>query len=293
MKGLNKTQGWPETDYDTVMNFVYKRIARSYLEDADLNELFGLQSIRESMVIWRNSDGEIRALFFVDDYQNFCFDLDEREDMDAFLAESIPMALEQSARRFGERGLDLCERSDSPRLEMIRKAGFQEIDLRTFKYCLETANWKNRADIPAGFRVRSVRGEEEVPDLVALHEAVLGPNEIDEEYRLAMMRVPGYDKSKDLLLETEDGKLVGYCICFTEEDHGELVGYTDPIGLIPDLHGRGMGKVITSAGVELLKQRGIKRIKLGTSSENLPMQKLAESVGFKKVEEKIWFHLDG
>lgn len=291
MKGLTKIRGWQSDDLESVKQFVNSRQGYPYIDNLD--ETFGIQSIRDSMTIWRDPAGKICSLFFVDDYQNFWFDQTDSEDLSAFLDESIPLALEQAVNRFEQSGLDLCEHADSPRLQILQAAGFKEIDQRTYKYHLNTKDWINQTPVPSGYRVRSVRGKEEVPALVVLHCAAFGTAQMDEEYRLAMMNISGYDKHLDLLLEADDGSLVAFCMCSAMEVQNERIGFTDPVGVVPALQGRGLGKVIISAGVELLKQRGLEIVELGTSSKNKSMQKLAESVGFQKTEEKIWFHLEG
>ena len=39
----------------------------------------------------------------------------------------------------------------------------------------------------------------------------------------------------------------------------------------------------------MIKERGATVAQLGTSSQNIPMQKLAERLGFVCVAEKLWF----
>jgi len=51
----------------------------------------------------------------------------------------------------------------------------------------------------------------------------------------------------------------------------------------------GLGKAVVSAGMEKLKNLGARVVELGTSSENIAMQRLARSLGFTCIAEKIWF----
>ena len=51
----------------------------------------------------------------------------------------------------------------------------------------------------------------------------------------------------------------------------------------------GLGKAIVTAGLRLLASRGVTTVELGTGSNNVPMQRLAESLGFVCVSEKLWF----
>ncbi len=64
---------------------------------------------------------------------------------------------------------------------------------------------------------------------------------------------------------------------------------TDPIGVHPRFQRRGLGKAVVTAGLHLLKSSGVTVVELGTGSDNMPMQRLAESLGFVCVAEKLWF----
>ena len=67
------------------------------------------------------------------------------------------------------------------------------------------------------------------------------------------------------------------------------VGYTDPIGTHAHYKSRGLGKAMVTAGLHALRDRGAKSAELGTSSENVVMQRLAEALGFIIVSESLWF----
>lgn len=64
---------------------------------------------------------------------------------------------------------------------------------------------------------------------------------------------------------------------------------TDPIGVHPRFQRLGLGKAVVTTGLRLLKSRGVATVELGTGSDNIPMQRLAESLGFVCVAEKLWF----
>jgi ribosomal protein S18 acetylase RimI-like enzyme len=108
-----------------------------------------------------------------------------------------------------------------------------------------------------------------------------------------MMITPAYDPTMDFVMESPQGTLAAYCVCTLERSpDGELVGYTDPIAVDPDYQGMGLGKAILSHSINQLVERGADAVELGTSSENLPMQRLAESVGYQRIEEKIWLRYE-
>jgi len=57
----------------------------------------------------------------------------------------------------------------------------------------------------------------------------------------------------------------------------------------PEYQRNGLAKTILQTGMKMLFDRGAKTVSLGASSENIPMQRLAESAGFRLSSEKIWF----
>jgi ribosomal protein S18 acetylase RimI-like enzyme len=52
---------------------------------------------------------------------------------------------------------------------------------------------------------------------------------------------------------------------------------------------RGLGKAMVTAGLQGLKERGVSIAQLSTGSNNIPMQRLAKSLGFTRTSEKLWF----
>jgi ribosomal protein S18 acetylase RimI-like enzyme len=98
----------------------------------------------------------------------------------------------------------------------------------------------------------------------------------------------GYERPLDLLAVGPEGRLVAFCICAADEDDPKI-GYTDPIGTHVDYRGLGLGTAIVTAGMGMLKERGVTAVFFGTSSENVAMQRLGEGLGFRCISEKIWF----
>jgi ribosomal protein S18 acetylase RimI-like enzyme len=103
-----------------------------------------------------------------------------------------------------------------------------------------------------------------------------------------MMSVPQYEPEMDLVAIAPNGELAAFCVCGFD-DAEKQVGYTDPIGTHPDYRRIGLGKAIVSSGMQMLKTRNAKVVELGTSSDNLAMQGLAEALGFERVSERLWF----
>ena len=124
--------------------------------------------------------------------------------------------------------------------------------------------------------------------LLTLHRAAFGTEKMTVELRQAMMNAPQYEMNLDLLAIAPDGSLAGFCICSLDENN-KSIGHTDPIGVHPLHQHKGLAKALVNVGISMLAKRGVKKVELGTSSENTAMQQLASSLHFSCYSEKIWF----
>lgn len=258
----------------------------------DFEEKIQIEAVRASTRIWQVDDVPI-AFAYVDDFSNLNFVSEPAYATPELEAEIMEWVLAVVRARNAETGesstLDAACRSDNPaRLVFLERHGFQREEIRSLGYRRSLDRPIAAYALPEGFSLRPARGEAEVEDLVALHRSAFGTDNMTVEYRLAMMRAPQYVPDLDLLAVAPNGELAAFCICGFEEDDPE-VGYTDPIGVREGRKGSGLGKAIVTAGLKAIQARGAKVAQLGTSSQNLAMQRLAESLGFELVSETFWF----
>jgi ribosomal protein S18 acetylase RimI-like enzyme len=271
------------------------------LDIVDFDEQIALESIQADLCIWRDPDGHPVAFAFVDDFNNFRFALDESYRSGALERELVDWGVTCIRRRKLETGepatLDACCSANDPiRIAFLERNGFHPESVRTLQYERSLLTSIPPASVPEGFCMRSVKAEDQAERLVALHRAAFGTEHMTLEYRLAMMRLPNYDPGLDLFIEGANGEPVAFCICSiaVEENErlGTKIGCTDPVGVDPRYRGQGFGKAVLAAGLHALVNKRMECAKLGTSSENISMQRLAEALGFQLVSEKIWFSMD-
>ena len=279
-----------ENDIQTIRDFLPRLPGGSTV--VDFEEQVQLDSVRQTTRLWLGEQG-LLAFAWVDAYNNLVFDLDPQQASPKLEMEMIAWGLSIMRKRNAGAGepstLDAsCQAANLERIALLERNGFHWDEIRSLHYARSLEEPLPEVPLPQGFSLRAAHGEQEVEALVALHRAAFGTDNMTVEERLAIMRAPGYEPGLDLILAAPDGELCALCICGFEEP-GSPVGYTDPIGVHAAYQGRGLGKAVVSAGLRLLRQRGAKRAELGTSSENLPMQRLAESLGFAVVSESVWF----
>jgi mycothiol synthase len=270
-----------------------ERIA-GYPSAVDLRELLALPAVQDNTRLWFDAGDRLVGFALVDHYNNLCF---EYEDP-GIEAEVIDWGVQCIRRAMQATGEELtldasCSADNIERLALLERHSF----IRESKCSLHLVRSLHEPipapQIPAGFSIRHVAGEHEVEALVALHRAAFGTETMTVEERLAMMRVPDYDAELDLVAVAPDGRLAAYCMCLISQEEnaqtGQNEGYTDPVAAHPDFQRRGLAKALLLTGLHELKQRGMDTACLGTSSENVAMQRTAEAVGFRVQSTVLWF----
>ncbi len=259
----------------------------------DFDEQILLSSIRATTRIWKQ-DSKIVGFAFVDEFNNLWFDTEaESALVDKLETEIVEWGVICIKGRNAETGshntLDCtCNANDSHCIRVLEKHGFTVEQVRSLHYSRPLNTPIIEYPLPSGFSIRCVKGKDEVEQLVALHQAAFGTNNMTIEYRLAMMSTMQYIQEMDLVVVTPNDELAAFCVCGFD-DPDKKIGYTDPIGTHPSYQRIGLGKALVSAALIALKNAGANTVRFGTSSENIAMQKLANDLGFVCVSEKLWF----
>lgn len=268
------------------------KLPGSSIQIGDFEEHFQMPAVRESFRTWYEKD-RLAAFAYVDDFANLWFEVAPgclTRNLESEIIQWGVQIQQQRNRATGEDAtLDTnCESRNIQRVEMLLRHGFIQQSMRSLQYELALKPPVTQAPFPAGYTWRQVNAADQVDDLVALHRLAFGTENMTADYRQAMMHSPQYEIDLDLLAIAPDGSLAGFCICSVDEEDKSL-GHADPIGVHPRHQGIGLAKALTTVGINLLAQRGVTRVQTGTSSDNLGMQALAKSIGFRCISEKLWF----
>lgn len=256
----------------------------------DFEETIQLDSVRARTRLWKN-DCKLIGFAYVDDFNNLRFEVEPQSRSTQLEDEIIAWGLDCMKKGNAETGqndtLDASFLVENVwQIALLQRSGFVQENLRSLHYACTLNGPIREHPLPPEFSLRCVQGEDEVENLVTLHRAAFGTENMSVEERLAIMRAPQYERELDLLAIAPNGELAAFCICGIENIN---IGYTDPIGVHKNYQRLGLGKAVLSAGLQALKQRGIERAELGTSSENIAMQQLATAMGFAVISESLWF----
>ncbi len=261
-----------------------------YPNNVDLHELLQSAAVQANTRLWFD-DNQLIAFALVDEYNNLLFDClpDQLTELEDDIIEWGLSRLNSEARSLDAN----CRESDTARVVFLEKYGFVRTSTETISMRRDLDKPIPDPVLPTGFIIRSVQGEEEAEALAELHRLAFDSDYVTTEVRLTWMRVPEYDSSLDLVAIAPDGTFAAYCMCSINYEQnqitGNLEGQTDPVGTHPRYQKLGLARALLLTGLSLLKERGMKTACLGTSSDNIAMQKTAHSAGFYISHKKIWF----
>ena len=134
--------------------------------------------------------------------------------------------------------------------------------------------------VPSGVTVRGYR-DSDAADVVAVNAAAFahhpeqGAMDLDNLAR--RMAEPWFDPAGLLLAVDDGGELLGF---HWTKQHDEQTGEVYVVGVRPTAQGRGLGRLLTVAGLQHLASRGVAEVILYVESDNAPARHVYEGLGF-------------
>jgi mycothiol synthase len=134
---------------------------------------------------------------------------------------------------------------------------------------------------PADVTIRSYAGPADDAPLLEVNAAAFAhhPEQgaLDEAGLAERMAEPWFDPAGLLLAVDDTGELLGFHWTKRHDDeHGEVY----VVGVAPRAQGRGMGRVLTVAGLDHLASVGVSEVLLYVESDNEPAVRLYGGLGF-------------
>lgn len=134
--------------------------------------------------------------------------------------------------------------------------------------------------VPDDLRIRDY-GSGDAAALLAVNAAAFAhhPEQgaLDEAGLAERMAEPWFDPAGLLLAVDDDGELLGF---HWTKQHDADTGEVYVVGVSPTAQGRGLGRVLTLAGLQHLASRGVAEVLLYVESDNAPARRLYEGLGF-------------
>jgi mycothiol synthase len=263
--------------------------ANDFPVKVNIEENLAVEEIRAITRLWFD-DSQPIGWAYVDDLHNLHWEL-EKQYTEPVGAEMVAWGMDciRKTLAAGETStLDASCREDfTERVDFLSQHGFRQTEVVTVHMKRNLSEPIPKFELPQGFQIRLVKGIEEAESIASTHRAAFGTEYMTTENRLIIMNTSEYDPLLDLVVVAPDGTIAAYCTCSVNQQNKE--GWTDPIATHPNYQRKGLAKALLLKGMQMLKECGMESAKLGTSGDNIAMQKTAESVGFILEHKMLWF----
>jgi ribosomal protein S18 acetylase RimI-like enzyme len=136
--------------------------------------------------------------------------------------------------------------------------------------------------LPPGYRVRTLRNDEDVERRVAVHRAAFAHTKVTlEEYR-ALQDAPSYRLDQDFVVESPDGSFAAFALVWLDEANQTML--FEPVGCHPDHRRRGLTRALLVEACRRMQARGARYALVGTSHVNEAAAGLYRSAGFVHLD---------
>ena len=134
--------------------------------------------------------------------------------------------------------------------------------------------------LPPGLAIRSYRPGD-ADDVLRVNAAAFANHpeqgSLDAEGLAERMAEPWFDPEGLLIAEERDGTILGFhWTKRADQHHGEVY----VVGIDPAAQGRGLGRLLTLAGLHHLESRGVDEVLLYVGAENAPAVHVYSGLGF-------------
>jgi ribosomal protein S18 acetylase RimI-like enzyme len=178
-----------------------------------------------------------------------------------------------------------------PSAELIRRGYEPEADGPFFLHLRRDLDDLPAPVLPAGYSLRSVLGEQDLEQRVAIHRAAFAPSQVSEESYRAIMAAWPYRSDLDCVVESPDGTFVAFCLAWIDERNG--VGEMEPVGTHPDHRRLGLGSAVCVEALTRLRGAGAtSAIVSARGDEAYPSARgLYASIGFREHTRNVTYRV--
>lgn len=281
-----------ESDLRLLQKFNAEAIARTdhcgYLHPGDIpHRIYNANRYYDPadlVTIWEDTRGAAAWLFVSIGYQGF--DAQVRLDLRGSELEIdvLELAYERTKERIRRQGLERDQvfadafQGDTVRIKLLEALGWEPIG--GLPYALNRVRIEPIAlpDLPAGFSYRSARGVEDAAALAEVHAASFNSSWTPALYR-SVMRSPGYDPKRELVIQAPDGSFAAFSIIWF--DHLNRTGLFEPVGTHKDYLRRGFARAIILYGLQQMAAAGMANATVGNFGDNEAAKGLYQDLGFR------------
>ncbi len=228
----------------------------------------GQESIAGGVFLWETADGRLAAALTSEGKADVHLQVHpelrtpELEDEMLAVAEAR-LSVDRDGRR---RLVVWTDDQDAVRLELLKRRGYSRGKWTEHQWRRDLDGPIAEAPIPAGYTVRSLGGEDELPARSWASWRGFHPDEPDEAYEgwewyLGIQRCPLYRRDLDIVAVAPGGELASVCTLWYDDVTRSAC--VEPVATVPEHRRLGLARANISEGLRRVQRLGATRAFVG------------------------------
>lgn len=168
---------------------------------------------------------------------------------------------------------------DADRIALFQAHGFDERGWDLLSLTRNLAAPLDAPAVPAGFRLRPLRGDDEAAAYVAVHQAAFGTRNMTLEWRQRTLLMPQHRPDLDLVAEAPSGALAAVGIGWL--DPAGVRGQVEPLAVHPEYQRHGLGRALLLEMFRRMQAAGAREVNVEVHAAEAAPRALYEAVGFR------------
>lgn len=142
--------------------------------------------------------------------------------------------------------------------------------------------------LPKGLQIRSLNISSEIQAYVDIHREVFQSDSMTPGWRANATRMPSYINALDLVISSEEGELVGFCVAWLRQlVSSETVGQIEPLGIRESHRGQKLSQSLLAEAIRRLRNQGASRIYVETDKQRSAATSTYTSMGFRVAHDVL------
>jgi ribosomal protein S18 acetylase RimI-like enzyme len=228
--------------------------------------------LMEKVFLWESAESELVAILNSEAPGIAYLQLAADHRSRPLLAEMVTVAqrhLSVTTAAGRHRLLFVCLDDDQPLQAILSARGFQKLSHVENYHARSLLEPLPAVELPAGYTIRALRDEADLPARSWLSWRAFHPDELDSNYEgwdwyLNIQRAPLYRRELDLVVEAPAGELAAFATIWF--DDATRTGAFEPVGTHPDYQRRGLGRALLTDGMQRLHARGATLATVGSGA---------------------------
>ncbi len=147
-----------------------------------------------------------------------------------------------------------------------------------FSFILDNPRNCPEPALPAGYRIHTDPQAVAIPRFRRLYDQIFSPHPWYQPYLDDQSVASDLVDPADILFLLSENRPIGFLwLHWPEPGQAEI----EPVGILPDYQGRGLGRELLLSAIQLLAEQGASRVKISFWQRNEVAGRLYQSLGFK------------